>query len=101
MAKRKGGYTNPLHYQTALNRKTIYSPIYTMENMNNERPDHRNTLYWNPDIVTEEGSADLSFFTSDDLSKYRIIVEGITQIGEVCLGYSELIVSETQQSFQE
>jgi len=81
--------------------REFYSPIYTAENMFNERPDHRNTLYWNPDIVTKEGSADLSFFTSDDLSNYRIIVEGITQIGEVCLGYSELIVSESKPSVQE
>jgi hypothetical protein len=28
----------------------------------------------------------VSFYTSDDLSGYKIFVEGITDTGEICLG---------------
>jgi len=43
-------------------------------------------------VITEEGRSSLSFFTSDDPSRYLILVEGITQTGEICLGSSELTV---------
>ena len=69
----------------------IYSPKYTPEN-----PDQRLTLYWDPDINTMDGKADVYFYTSDDISRYRIIVEGITNTGEVCLGSSEFVVSSEQ-----
>jgi len=72
--------------------REFYSPKYTPEIMHSKKPDHRITLYWNPDIVTEEGKASVSFFTSDDISRYKIFVEGITQVGEVCLGVSEIEV---------
>lgn len=74
--------------------REFYTPAYTPENVDSEKPDHRITLYWNPDVIIEEEKTSISFFTSDDLSGYRIIVEGITRTGEVCLGYSELKVDE-------
>ena len=74
--------------------REFYSPKYTPGNIDSEKPDHRITLYWNPDIITENGKASISFFTSDDISRYKIFVEGITQIGEICLGISEFVVSK-------
>ncbi|OFY68439.1 MAG: hypothetical protein A2Y71_07780, partial [Bacteroidetes bacterium RBG_13_42_15] len=42
-------------------------------------PDFRNLLYWNPEVVTDvSGIATVSFFTSDDISNYRIVVQGLT-----------------------
>lgn len=73
--------------------REFYVPLYTSENIDSEKPDHRITLYWNPDIRTEKGRATVSFFTSDDLSRYRVFVEGITQTGEVCLGSTEFEVT--------
>ncbi len=73
--------------------REFYSPKYTPENLHSEKPDRRITLYWNPDINTMDGKADVSFYTSDDISRYRVFVEGITNIGEVCLGSSEFVVS--------
>ena len=72
--------------------REFYSPAYTPENLDAEKPDHRVTLYWNPYITTENGKASLSFFTSDDKSGYKIFIEGITQSGEICLGTAELVV---------
>jgi hypothetical protein len=73
--------------------REFYSPAYTPENIDSEKPDRRITLYWNPDITTREGRAKVSFFTSDDFSHYKVIVEGITNTGEVCLGNSEIRVA--------
>lgn len=72
--------------------KEFYSPRYTPDNKTAERPDHRLTLYWNPAITTDQGKATVSFFTSDDNARYKILVEGITQTGEICLGISEFKV---------
>jgi len=72
--------------------REFYSPAYTLENMDTERPDHRITLYWNPYITAENGKASVSFFTSDDMARYKIFVEGITLNGEICLGTAEIVV---------
>ena len=66
--------------------REFYSPKYTPDNVNNQEPDYRSTLYWNPGITTEKGKADLSFFSCDDVTNYRIFVEGITRNGRICIG---------------
>ena len=73
--------------------REFYSPKYTPENINSEKPDHRITLYWNPNIITVNGKASVSFFTSDDISRFRVFVEGITNSGKICLGTSEFEVN--------
>jgi hypothetical protein len=74
--------------------KEFYSPKYTPENIGSERPDHRLTLYWNPYVYLDNGKAVLSFFTSDDIAKYKVFVEGITGKGRICLGIMDLVVSQ-------
>ena len=45
-------------------------------------PDFRNTLYWNPDVSTDEnGKATLEFYTSDETDDYILLVEGFTTDG--------------------
>nr|WP_319511512.1 hypothetical protein [uncultured Draconibacterium sp.] len=66
--------------------REFYSPIYTAENRNSERPDYRTTLYWNPSVKLTNGVANVSFFTSDDIARYKVLVEGITTSGTVCFG---------------
>ena len=78
--------------------REFYTPAYTPENIHSEQPDYRITLYWNPHITTREGQANVSFYTSDDYSRYKIIVEGITSTGEVCLGSSEILVASEHVS---
>jgi len=73
--------------------REFYSPKYTPENIGLEKPDHRITLYWNPNIITEHGKASLSFFTSDDISHFKVFVEGVTDNGKICLGTSEFTVN--------
>jgi hypothetical protein len=51
-------------------------------------PDYRNLLYWNPEVITDaRGRAELSFYTSDDISDFRIVIQGLTQDGAA--GYKE------------
>ncbi len=75
----------------AYNRE-FYSPQYTPEIINTPKPDHRTTLYWNPEIRTENGKAAMSFYIADDLGYFRIIVEGITDNGRICFGSVGLMV---------
>ncbi|MEA3461758.1 MAG: hypothetical protein U9R49_07755, partial [Bacteroidota bacterium] len=78
--------------------REFYTPVYTPENIDSEQPDRRITLYWNPDIELKDGPSTVSFFTSDDYSRYKIIVEGISSTGEMCLGSSEIKVAREQTS---
>ncbi|MEZ5104918.1 MAG: TonB-dependent receptor plug domain-containing protein [Draconibacterium sp.] len=71
----------------------FYSPKYTPENIESETPDLRTTLYWNPNVILENGIANLSFFTCDNNARYKIFVEGITKNGRICLGNGEFEVS--------
>ena len=72
--------------------REFYSPQYTPESIDSPEPDHRTTLYWDPEISTENGKAALSFYTADDLGYYRIIVEGVTDSGQICLGSAGFMV---------
>ena len=72
--------------------KEFYSPDYSRENVNTKQSDLRTLLYWNPEIKTKNGTAECSFFSSDQTGNYKIIVEGITNDGRICLGSSDFHV---------
>ena len=47
-------------------------------------PDFRNTLYWNPSLKPDkEGKVSVGFWTSDIVSDYEIVVQGINEVGEI------------------
>ena len=73
--------------------REFYSPKYTQSNIDSSKPDNRISLYWNPNITTEDGMANVSFFTCDDVSHYKIFVEGVTNDGRVCLGTADFSVN--------
>jgi S-adenosylhomocysteine hydrolase len=77
--------------------------VYPKRGMSDEEynADHRITLYWNPNIVSENGKATVSFFTSDDLSDYKLFVEGITNTGEICLGTAAFDVNQRNELIKE
>jgi len=57
-------------------------------------PDYRNLLYWDPEVVTDtNGKAMISFYTSDDISDYSIVIQGLTQEG--LAGYKEATITVT------
>lgn len=73
--------------------RQFYSPKYTMENINNPKPDYRPTLLWNPAVTVKNGETTVEFYTSDNLARYHVIVEGISKNGKICLATSLLTVS--------
>lgn len=66
------GYSRPRFF-SAPNYEDTYS--------DNTRTDYRSTLYWNPIVKTSPttGLASIEFFAADLQTRYRVIVEGVTQ----------------------
>ncbi|MEK6477400.1 TonB-dependent receptor plug domain-containing protein [Catalinimonas sp. 4WD22] len=61
--------------------REFYSPKYTAEGKT-DLPDYRTTLYWNPNVQTnEEGKATVSFYTADRNTTYRVVMNGLTASG--------------------
>lgn len=55
---------------------------YSVRNKVKARDDLRSTLYWNGQVQTNaNGEATLGFFTGDDLTRLRIVVEGLGNNG--------------------
>ena len=57
---------------------------YTDENdLKSRKADYRNTLYWNPEIITDDnGESTISFYTSDEKGKFLITIEGVGENGD-------------------
>ena len=52
------------------------------DNQNDQRQDFRSTIYWNPDVITNEhGEAILSFYNNDAVSAFRVTAEGFSGSG--------------------
>jgi hypothetical protein len=63
--------------------REFYAPVYvTAEQRQSRLPDLRNLLYWNPRISTPAtGSQLLTFFTSDQLGQYQVVIQGLSAQG--------------------
>jgi len=72
----------PLGYQLPIE---FYSPKYdTQASLNSPTPDLRTTIFWKPNVITdEEGYAKLDFYTADDPSTYSVIIEGVSDDGKL------------------
>ena len=67
--------------------REFYIPAYDVKREEHVRPDYRTTLFWKPDLTTnQEGKTAFSFYTSDDVGTYRVAVEGITHDGIPVVG---------------
>lgn len=68
--------------------RVFYQPVYGAPDVTRQRSDFRNTIYWNPEVVTNsKGNAKVSFYTSDALTSFRLIAEGMSKKGRI--GYQE------------
>lgn len=68
------GYQEPTNF---------YAPKYGVNvPKDNETPDKRVTLYWNPKVQITEAGIQLKYWMNDLPSRYRIVVEGITENGD-------------------
>jgi hypothetical protein len=61
------------------------SPDYSSDSIKNSRiPDYRNLLYWNPEVnFNNQNQAGISFYTSDEVADYLLVVEGLNVSGEI------------------
>jgi hypothetical protein len=73
--------------------RQFYSPRYTAATIKDPKPDHRPTLYWNPEVDMKSRDAGIEFFTADNLARYRVIVEGVSKSGKIIQGSAVFSVS--------
>lgn len=70
----------PLGY---IAKRSFYAPKYDTPERRAVN-DIRTTVYWNPNIQTdEEGKASLTFYNADGRGTYRVVVEGFDDDGNV------------------
>jgi hypothetical protein len=64
--------------------RVFYSPVYNTQDNLKDINDFRNTIYWNPNVVTDKtGSAIFEYYNGDGKGTYRVIVEGIDDDGNI------------------
>ena len=79
------GYQNPVEF---------YSPKYdTPETLNNPSPDLRSTIYWKPDIITNNNNASVEFYIADSSTTYSVIIEGISNDGKLIYSRKDSIIN--------
>ena len=72
--------------------RKFYSPNYEVKC--ESKPDHRATLFWNPNLTTKSsGQANFSFFTSDDQAPVIIKVEGLSYTGKPGVAFLKLYMN--------
>lgn len=81
MKKAVGTYVyRPMPYATP---KSFYSPKYKPNSIV-DMTDIRSTIYWAPNVVTDQnGKATVSFYTADNPGSYTITIEGSDMQGGI------------------
>jgi len=65
-------------------RREFYSPNYDNPKTDTQMADLRSTIYWNPNIITDEnGKATVKFFNADGTGNYKVIAEGLDRQGNL------------------
>lgn len=73
----------PLGYQKPAE---FYVPKYDVDSiLKSPNPDLRTTIYWNPKLTTDStGTVHVKFYTADKTNNYSVVLEGISNTGEIC-----------------
>jgi TonB-dependent SusC/RagA subfamily outer membrane receptor len=73
----------PLGYQKPTE---FYMPRYDVDSIRmSPKTDLRTTIYWNPKLTTDStGTIHVKFFTADKANNYSVVLEGISNEGEIC-----------------
>ncbi len=62
--------------------KEFYAPKYNVKLEKHKKPDYRTTLYWNPNIRTDEnGKATITFYNSDITETIQVDIQGLSDYG--------------------
>jgi TonB-dependent SusC/RagA subfamily outer membrane receptor len=64
--------------------REFYAPKYDHKNDGFIHNDLRSTIYWKPELVTDKnGNASFNYYNGDGSGNYRIIIEGIDEMGNL------------------
>ena len=63
-------------------QKQFYSPKYTIKT-NHSFLDTRSAIYWSPNVITDKGRAQFSFYTADKPGTYTLLMDGADMNGNV------------------
>lgn len=90
------GASKPIFYSINQNitgyyqPRVFYTPKYPTNKSEYEKPDLRTTVYWEPNINTDNsGNSFVSFYNADNKSTIKISLEGITESGVPLVGNAE------------
>lgn len=95
----RGSPEYPVHRMIGYTESVeFYHPVYdTPEQVADENPDKRTTLYWNPALrVSPDGKSQIEFYSDDtEDPQYEITIEGITSQGVPCRHHQKITDSES------
>ena len=75
--------THFVSYESPQASRLFYAPDYS-KGVQNRLPDYRHTLYWDPNVQTGgHRTIHIPFYISDITGDFRVMVEGMTENGEV------------------
>jgi hypothetical protein len=65
--------------------KEFYNPSYEVPDEKAMKPDHRTTLYWNPNLTTDPAQQHVrvEFFNNDFTKTFNVVLEGINAAGKM------------------
>ena len=81
-------FTHPGYFKA----KQFYSPQYDVPQEAHAIPDYRSTLFWEPEVVFEDGKAKIEFYTSDQVGLFDVRIEGIKKNGDPFFEKTSIIV---------
>jgi hypothetical protein len=86
--------TIAVDYEGLQLQREFYSPVYETSSERAKRiPDLRSTLYWTPDVSTDNiGKGALQFYTSDRKGKFLVVLQGLNAQGKPVSTASSFIV---------
>ena len=83
-----------IDYEGLQAKREFYAPEYGQQK-HNPMPDFRSLLHWQPEIITNEGNAEVSFYTSDQPGTYQVDIQGMTPDGR--FGSQQLTIEVKSQ----
>jgi hypothetical protein len=83
-----------IDYEGLQVEREFFSPVYeTPSEQSSRLPDLRQLLFWSPSIRTNSsGKSEVSFYTSDHLGKYIVVLQGISSKGYPGSGFGYFAV---------
>ncbi len=75
--------------------RQFYAPKYDVKKPEDVKPDERITLFWNPNIRSDEkGKVTLSYFNHDIDAPIHVVLQGVTKLGQPVYQYFSYKISK-------